>query len=399
MKHSLSYLVSVLCISSTLAFAEAPKPRVVVTPPEGRVLDDAFAIAADGESIAYTTFTTDGTAKANLHVRALGSSTAWTLEGLTLRPDTVSWIDPQHLLLVAESADKKQKGVVVTLNKGARAIPGEYDAIAAGIYDKIPAVVLHRRNRDKAGKTELRVRLIDAAALNELTDASYPIDAKGAITVGRVQVRPITFEAGNRIFVGVREGSFDKQRDMQTPDRVAKVDLAKGRIIEDRANTEELDPIRLANLTTDRKLHPNLPRFVTWNADRTGLQLIDDTKITLLHWERDVVLYDPETLQSGMLDGSETWIAIKIDSLNPIAIEKKRRDVDDLEIYVVDSKRGVPERRLVVDGLGRSANVSVVGSTVAVYRKQKVMERGGISIEIFPLSKPATAGIAAPPAQ
>lgn len=397
MKHSLSYLVSVLCISSTLALAEAPKPRLVITPPEGRLLDDAFAIAADGESLAYTTIATDGSGKVALHVRALSSSTVWTLDTLTMRPDTVSWIDPQHLLLV--EGDAKQKGVVVTVNKGARAIPGEYESIAAGAYDKIPAVVLHRRNRDKAGKTELRVRMIDAAALNELTDASYPIDAKGAITVGRVQVRPITFEAGNRIFVGVREGSFDKQRDMQTPDRVAKVDLAKGRIIEDRANTEELDPIRLANLTTDRKLHPNLPRFVTWNADRTGLQLIDDTKITPLHWERDVVLYDPETLQSGMLDGSETWIAIKIDSLNPIAIEKKRRDVDDLEIYVVDSKRGVPERRLVVDGLGRSANVSVVGATVAVYRKQKVMERGGISIEIFPLSKPATAGIAAPAAQ
>lgn len=396
MKHSLSYLVSVLCISSTLALAEAPKPRLVITPPEGRLLDDAFAVAADGEALAYTTIATDGSGKVNLHVRSLASSTVWTLDSLTLRPDSVSWIDPQHLLLV--EGDAKQKGVVVTLNKTARAIPGEYDAIAAGVYDKIPAVVLHRRNRDKAGKTELRVRMIDTA-LAELTDASYPIDAKGAITVGRVQVRPITFEAGNRIFVGIREGSFDKQRDMQTPDRVAKVDLAKGRIIEDRANTEELDPIRLANLTTDRKLHPNLSRFVTWNADRTGLQLIDDTKITPLHWERDVVLYDPETLQSGMLDGSETWIAIKIDSLNPIAIEKKRRDVDDLEIYVVDSKRGVPERRLVVEGLGRSANVSVVGSTVAVYRKQKVMERGGISIEIFPLNKPATAGIAAPAAQ
>ena len=87
------------------------------------------------------------------------------------------------------------------------------------------------------------------------------------------------------------------------------------------------------------------------------------------------------------------WMALKVEPLNPIATDKHRRDADDLEIYVIDRERAVPERRLVLDGMGRSAIVAVHGQTVAVFRRQKVMARGGIAIEIYPLGAQSTAQV------
>ena len=392
MKRSLSYLLCVLSFS-TVAWAEAAKARLVITPPEGRILDDAFALSRDGESIAYTSFVGSSV---NLHVRAFAEPTPWTVESLPIAPKSIEWLDESHLLLVDE-----QRAAVATIKKGVRAIPGEHEAIGATRLEKGAAVVLQRRG--KAGR-EQQVRLVDPDSLAEVSDRSYAVETKSdgkggkqaTWLIGKVAVRPLTFEEGYRVLVGVREGSFDKQRDMQLPDRVVRVDLAKGRVLEELEGPEATDPIRLAMLAMERRPRPNLPRFVSWNADRTVLQLVDGTKLEPLRWDRPLAIFDGETLQSGTLDGETAWLAIKIDPLNPIAGEQKRRDPDDLEVHTVDTKRGVPERRLVLDGLGRSATVDVRGHTVAVLRRQKVMSRGGISIEVHALGKQPTAAAPAP---
>ncbi len=386
MKHSLSYLLAFFALGSLTAIADPIKPTAIIVPPQGQLLDDPFALSSDGASIAYLTIAGEA---ATLHVRPTAVESDWTLATLPWRPDAIEWIDAQHLLLTTG-----RRGAVVTVKKGVRALPGEYDAIGATKQEKGASAVVLQRRIKSAGKPELQVRLLDPDTLAELADRSYPVDAAGTVTIGKVGIKPIAFEEGYRVLIGLREGVFDKQRDMRLPAAIVSVDLARAKIFENPEPTAETaDPMFVANLTAERKIYANKPRFVAWNGDRSGFVLVDGTKLGPLRWDRPVALYDAETLQSGTVDVNTLWMAIKVEPLNPIAMEKKRRDADELEIYTIDRARQQPERRLVLDGLGRSANVAVRGSTVAVFRRQKVVARGGIAIEIYPVGAQSTAQV------
>jgi hypothetical protein len=340
--------------------------------PENAFIDDPFAISDDGQRIAY--LTTDGASRGTLHFGEPGAET--TVGGLPLNVTALHWLGPARVLVVTRDA-AGEKTAQAWGQKGAEPTRlGPFAEIGIAAVDGKPAVVAYAH---KGGHV---VAAYQPESLRPLARKLLREDKDGRVALGTAALKPLWWGDTFRLLVGVEPGEYDKNRDMQRPDRLVRVDVFGGK----RTGEQEIeDVIAFRQLVADHHGHDFEDLFVRLSDDRSRLELIDGLARHPIELPRALSIYDAATLAYQTLADGRILLSLTVDPTNPAALARKKADRDDIDVYLVDRARATATPALRLDGRGRPSAWRVAGKRLALLRKHKGFDRGGLSIEVYEL--------------
>jgi hypothetical protein len=146
-----------------------------------------------------------------------------------------------------------------------------------------------------------------------------------------------------------------------------------------------------AKVALSRKSGPPEEAYARLSEDRKEILLLDGLDERSLPLARDLNLYEPSSLRSLKLDDKTLLVGIQVDPNNVVAVGRRQPDPDDFDLYTVDratmhGKAPLSARRiLTIPGQGRPVGFAVAGGRLAILRKDKGFDRGGVAIELYAL--------------
>jgi hypothetical protein len=381
-------LIALLLLSIGIAHAAPPDPVTAIAPGnEGGFLDDAFALSPDGHVLAY--LTTDGASRGTLHLRDLDhkEDRAAPLEGFDSEDvRRLVWLDAAHVLYVEQDAQGAvREGRVFGLQAEPGAKVGHayrVDLTPEGPQHGI--VVVQRSIRDRGGSIE--TSLLRIPDLKVLKKGKLPLDATGRIANRQGAITLLWWMPGHLEIVGRIAGEFDPKRDLRMPDRIARVDPLSGKII---SQSEIEDRVAFERAAEAQAAHDGTDRFIQFSDNRKRIELVAGVTISQLTVARPLEMYQPESLAQQRLAPDESYLSLTVDPMHPKAAARQKADPDDIDLYDVDLAAKKTTRTLTIPGHGRASRWHVGGGRLALLRKSKGFESGGVSIEIYslPISK------------
>jgi hypothetical protein len=387
--RSLLAVVALLAVPQ-LAAAEAPAPLARWTPPEGRFFDDAFAVSADGKQVAAVS--TDAATSSTLHLFPVGG-TALEVGGLPPTVRAIYFLTPERVLVIVKQGDTdrvlgllasvhSQDGKpALTLDKN-RLGPANSIDVAEREGKRVVAVY----NCGGKKTVDHMVQLLAADGLKPIGKRTLIESAEGAMRTKAGEVRPLWWSRGHTNLSVQKIGEYDRARDVRRPDRFVRLDLYTDKIAEEH---EIEDVLGFAKVTIARKSGPPEAAFARLSDDHKEVLLLDGIDERPLPLARPIHLYDPESLRSLILDEASLLVGLQVDANNIAAVGRRQQDPDDFDLYVVDraSMHGkqplVSRRALVLPGGGRRVGFAAAPGKLAVLRKDKGFDRGGIAIELY----------------
>jgi hypothetical protein len=339
-------------------------------------IDDAFTLADDGKSIAF--LTTDGATVATLHLATIGGGDV-KIEGAPIDAVALHWLAADRVLIV-HGSDGKLLGEVFT-PKGIEKIKlGPFLQLAIANVDGKRMIVTYSRN-EKHG-LEHEIAAYDPTTLRALKRKTLREDAEGQIHFPQGGLKPLWWSDGFTVLHALRAGEYDKARDIRRPDRYTRVSVLGGKIIDEREVSDVLGFTRVGLLRRDA---PNQPVIVHYSEDRKQLLMLDGLEQHELALARPLSKYDPQSLRSQLVDDKRELISLTIDPVNPDAVSRQKADVDEIDVYAIDRPAPAATRILTLPGQGRPSSWRVAGNRIALLRKDKGFDRGGIALEIYDL--------------
>ena len=101
---------------------------------------------------------------------------------------------------------------------------------------------------------------------------------------------------------------------------------------------------------------------------------------------RELWKYDPATLAWQPLDDKRAAVSLTIDPVNPDAVNRKKADPDDIDLYEVDRQTYAVHPLLRIAGEGRRSSWQLAGNRALLLRKGKGFDRGGVALELFDIT-------------
>ena len=378
--------------STAVAHADPPKPLARWTPPEGRFFDDALAVSTDGSRVLAVA--TDAATVSSLHLYTVGGD-ALTVDQLPPTIKAVAFLGNDRVLAIAtHEGDSKLIGLTATVKKGkdgkaALTLDGKRlgPADAIDVVDREGKRILTLYNKVTKKTTEHSVQLLDAATLKPIARRTFVESAEGAIRTKAGEARPLWWTRGHTNLSVQKIGEYDKARDIRRPDRYVRLDLLTDKIADEH---EIEDVLAFAKVTIARKSGPPEEAYARLSEDHKQVLLLDGLDERALPLARAIHLYDPDSLRS-VADDKTLFVGFQVDPNNIEAVNRRGQDPDDFDLYAVEraSLHGkgdvVGKRALVLPGNGRRVGFTAAAGKLAILRKDKGFDRGGVAVELYAL--------------
>jgi hypothetical protein len=368
----------ILVVVAAAARAAADPVAVYRASKEG-FIDDPCALRSDGQAVAY--LTTDGAKASTLHLTQIGGADE-TYANLPATVTALHWLDAAHVLAVwREGEGGPLKARAFGPGGASRDTLGPADQIALGTVDGKPAVVTYARSERKT--VEHAVTAFAAATLRPLgRRVVLREDKEGLVAHAGGAFRPLWWERGLTTLVVRRAGEYDKTRDMQRPDRLARLDVFTGKL---RDEQEIGDVLAFVHVNADHAAHPGEAQLAHLSDDHTKLLVVDGNEEHEVALPRALHDYEPETLRYQPLDDGRLALSLTVDPMNPAAQQRKKADPDLFELFVLDAKTRAATLELQLLAGGRGLGWRIGGHRAALLRKSKGFDRGGVALEIHDL--------------
>ncbi len=379
-----------MVLAAGLGHAEAPALQKLA-PPEGRFFDDPMAVSTDGKSLA--TISTDAATAASLHVFPLDPKVgkALRVDGVSLTVTALAFLDATHVLVTfKQDGTERVLASVATIGKDAITLDkkrlGPANAIERVIHDGKPMISVYQHVVKKLGGDHV-VTLYATDGGKQLAKRVLVETAEGLLRIKSGELRPLWWARAHTQLAAQKIGEYDKAKDIRRPDRFIRVDVTQDKVLVE----EEIgDLMKFTKAVLDHKAQPDTEAFVRSSDDRKELVVTDGLVQHALPLQRPISTYSLESLTGFALDDKRLMLALQVEPNNPAALARKSPDVDDLDVYAIDrasiGKTDILVPRLLsVAGQGRSARFAAGGNTLAVLRKAKGFDRGGVGIDVFVL--------------
>lgn len=346
-------------------------------------IDDAYALRDDGKAIAY--ITTDGATKATLHLAEIGGKNL-EIAGAPVDAVGVVWLSPARVLVIRgrEGSSTAQAFSAAGPDKGKPI--GPFGSFSLATLDGKRALVTYTRSEKHGVEHALAAYSVDT--LRTLKKRVWREDSEGQIKQGVSSIKPLWWAQGFTVLAALRAGDFDKARDMRRPDRYTRLDTFGGKVV---AETEVQDVLAFTRVSLVRRDLPNQPVIVHFSDDHKKLLAIDGIAESEIVLPRELWKYDPATLAWQTVDDKRAAVSLTIDPVNPDAVNRKKADVDDIELYEIDRQSHAVRPLLRLPGEGRRSTWQLAANRLLLLRKDKGFDRGGVALELFDVGTDASA--------
>lgn len=382
MRTALTLTAVALLLAS--ASARAQKPAAPPAPlhkvhVEKGFIDDAIALSADGERIAYVL--SDGDT-ATLTIEKLGGAAVKAkLQGL---PPIIARVafsaDGKHLLVVGDDREKEAKVAQVYTTADGQPVKGRLGPVTdlelAALQGQ-PVVVTLQVKRGK-NETSFTFTAYDLATLKLKKKKTFVADRHGLVK--GLEMKVISYADSYLRLVGQRKGDFDKKNDIRKPENRSLVDTLTGKILE---STEITDPMAWAEVAKLRGERPAAEAFVVVEELKTLVLVGRDDQRAEIKLAEKMLKYEPKTLLQ-QLAGQTIYFSLSVDPVNPDITAKGKTDRPDVDLYALDlaTRQATRLWRLQSD---RPVVWHVAAGRVVVLQKYKNFSRGGVDLNVYPL--------------
>jgi hypothetical protein len=369
--------LSLLLLPLAAAAEDPPKPVAAFKPASG-FIDDAFAVRDDGGAVVY--LTTDGAKAVQLHIAPLPSGAEKTVDGLSDTVKSLHWLGPDRVLVVSRGDDPE----TVTAQVWTSAGPGKEKLgpaveIALAEVNGKPALVSYARSEKKG--VEHSFTAVARDGWKPLARRSYK-EVEGMVAHPSGGFRILWWNEGLTSAQVQRAGEFDKARDMRRPDRFARLEVFTGKV---SPGDEITDVLGFTQLAIEHKKRGGLPAFVHLSDDHKKLLLTDGNAQNEVTLARPLYMYEAGSFAWQLVGADRVAVSGTVDPMNPPALQRKKAEPDDFDLHLVERKTQKAARVMMLPGDGRPTAWRIAGGHVALLRKSKGFDRGGVALEIYKL--------------
>jgi hypothetical protein len=382
MRTTVTLATMALLLASASAGAQQPTPapaplhQVHV---EKGFIDDAIALSADGERVAYVL--SDGDT-ATLTIEKIGGGAVVKAKVAGL-PPIISKLafsaDGKHLLVVGDDREKEAKvaQVYTTAGQPLKGKLGPVTDLDLATLQGVPVVVTFQVKRGK-NDTSFTFAAYGLSDLKLKKKKTYVTDKQGLIK--GLEMKVISYADSYLRLIGQRKGDFDKKNDIRKPENRSIVDTLSGKILE---SVEITDPMAWGEVAKLRGERPAAEAFVLIEELKTLVLVDRDHQRAEIGLPEKMLKYEPKTLLQ-QLAGPTIYFTLSVDPVNPDITAKGKTDRPDVDLYALDlgAKRA---QRLWRLGCDRPVAWNVAAGRVALLKKYKNFSRGGVDLEVYPL--------------
>jgi hypothetical protein len=365
--------------------ARAAEAARTITASSGGYIHDAFAVSADGKSIAW--IETDGASAATMFVGSVDAAQAQVSIG-GVPPDVAAlyFLDDKRLLVVARAGEAAFTAQAWTAAGAAGPKLGPAQHVALATVAGKPAVVTYSKQERRGGAEHVLVAYA-RDTLKPIARRTLKEDAEGRVPHPTGALKLLWWRDGFSSAAVLQAGGFDKERDMRRPDRFARLDPwgAKPEVLEPSDIT---DVLGFAEVSMLHGRHGPDGLFVTVTEDRKALLLVDGLAMSPITLPRPLAIYDADQFAWQRVDGDDArlWLSATVDPTNPEALARKKADRDDLTLFAVERATRALKKVLEVPGQNRPTAWRIGGDTMLLLRKSKGFGRGGVALEVWRLN-------------
>lgn len=383
-----SVLLTLLAAAAP-ARADAPAPLIRVTPPDGRFFDDPIAVSADGAFLAAVA--TDAATHATLQVWPTSGGAPLTLDGLPVAVTTLAFLGPKRVLVVSKKDGGDQLvAQVVEVGKTRLTLGKEKLGPADNIEvtDHKGKLLVSTYSRVEKKTVAHHLQFFAADSLRSVARRDLVETSEGLIRGRAGELRPLWWSRGHTRLAGQKLGEYDKARDVRRPSRFVQLDVVDNQVLDEH---EIEDVLAFTKVSLARKSGPPEDAYARLSDDHKEILVLEGLDEHALPLAREINLYDPGSLRSQILDDKTLLVGLQVDPHNIVATGHRSEDPDDFDLYSVDraSMRGkappTSRRVLTLPGQGRPVGFTAAGGRVAILRKDKGYDRGGVAIELYAL--------------
>jgi hypothetical protein len=394
---------------SAVAVAE-PKPTVPplvgatvvekLTAPTGFIED---AIAFDDTRFAYVV--TDGSAKSELHVvgpaaaakstptKTAGAGSAAApastptdtvvdLSPITLHALTLKLLGPR-VFVTGVDANNDQVAALVELATGKSVYKlGPATNITVITRDGKPRVAVHR-----VTGTRHEVEL-DAIENGKRVAAGHAVELDTTGTSKALELHVNHWSDGWTKAYGIKGGAWDPKENQRSPDVEATYDLIAGKLVDRHPIGDLFEQHKRFQVLEQAKTDANLD-FVRMSWDNANIVAWRAGKPQNIELDQALGQYDPKSLQGVFEPDGTTWIALKVDPVNPDAVARKKADPEYVDIFKAGSD-GKAVRKARVLAKGTRLRLGVVTKSAAkgtdkiwLLERSPGFDRGGKALTIY----------------
>lgn len=329
-------------------------------------------VAWDDGHIAYVL--SDGTAKSELHiVAAAGGEQVIDLSAFTLHPIRIRLFGARTFVTaITDSGDE---------------LGGMFDK-AKLVYKVGPAThvtVINRDGKDRialdrVSGTKHEVEL-DALDNGKRIAAGKPFELDGTGTYKPQEFHVNHWSDGWTKAYGIKSGEWDRKENQRTPDAEATYDLVTGKISDRKPITDLFEQHKRFQILADANGSID---FVKPSWDNTSLVAWKKGIAQPLELDQPLSQYDPKSLQYAFT-ADATWIALKVDPVNPDAVARKKADPEYLDIFRAGPD-GKATRKMRILATGVRHRFGVVKDKVWLLERSAGFDRGGKSLVVYSIN-------------
>jgi hypothetical protein len=377
--------VALLLGALSVGPARAAEPQQTIAPEPGRFIDDAFALRSDGKAIAYAT--TDGATATTLHLAQIGGGGDKSVPGLPSELAAIHWLDDTRVLVVARAGESAVTAQAWTTAGASGPKLGPAQHIALATIGGKRVVITYSKKEGRGGAEHLLVAYA-RDTLKPVARRSLKEDGDGRVPHPTGALKILWWRDGFAQAAVLQAGGFDKAKDMRRPDRFARFDpwAPKPEVADPSDIT---DVLAFAEVSLLHGKHGPDGTFVTISEDRKSLLLVDGLTMAPITLPRPIAIYDAEQFHWQPIEGDvdHLWLSATVDPTNPEALARKKADRDDFTLFVLERGTRAVKKVLDLPGQNRPTAWHIGGDKLALLRKSKGFGRGGVAIEIWPISK------------
>lgn len=358
--------------------------EVVRLNPATGFIDDP--VATDQERIAYVV--TETGAKSELHVYsyALKAEQVIDISAITLRPSAIT-LAGQRALVVGITEDGSNTAAMIELTDKGKGKPpgtvvyklGPATHITAITREGKPRIAIHKATPNATG-TRHEVELV-AIETGRRLQKGRPLELDAANKQGKLELTVNHWSDGMTRAYGIKAGAWDRKEDQRSPDTEASYDLVTGKL-ESKKITDLYDQRRRFQALADAG---NQLDFVRMAWDNSGLQLWRAGAPKPIAFDEPLTNYDPKSVQA-VVTADGAWVAMKVDPVNPAAVERKKADPEYLDVFRVASDGKAPRKvRVLAKGIRHRFGVVAdkAGDKFWLLERNAGMDRGGRSLVVY----------------
>jgi hypothetical protein len=344
-------------------------------------------LALDGQRLAYVV--ADTATRSELHVVQLGCADCIEkkqeivvdLSPVTMRPVKIKLVG-QRAFVIGATEDGNQVAALVELSKKA----------ATSVYKLGPAAHISLVMRD--GKQRVAVHKTAATKTGVRHDVEIVALETGkkvskgkAFELDKDHHKKLDFRVNHwsdgwtRVH-GLKGGEWNKKENQRSPDTEATYDLVSGKFVENKP---------ISDVVEQRKRHQSLADFggqlevirMVW--DNSGINIWSRGVPRVVGIDRPLQQYDPKSLQGVVAVDGSAWLALKIDPVNPEAVNRKKADLEYLDVFKLDAGANKATMKARIPAKGLVHKFGVLDGYFWLLERSGGFDRGGRSVTIYQL--------------